>query len=308
MFKFIQKDSWFPSRDNMLSMVKYSLPLTFAWMMGTLSLQLDQLIVSSLCTPEEFAVYTFGAIEIPLIGILTGSIATVILPDIRRFVVAGKNSEALALFRQAAEKSAWILFPTMLFLLVSADSFMRTFFSAKYAASVTPFRIHLLILPGRIVYFGTLQMALGQTKAIFFRELIGLVINILLGILIVKNIGYIGAAYAKVISMYAWNLSANLFLVSRSMNVSWSAILPFQRLGKIIVYFAIPTLFIILTNQVHFKMSWLQLMVNAAIFCCSGLFVCGKPFIECVLPNYRNTMSYRYLENIYNKIATGSFV
>ena len=78
IFKNLPKDNASPSGKSMKEIIKYSAPLGIASMMGTIMLQLDKIIVSSMCTPEEFANYVNGAIEIPLIAVITGSISAVI--------------------------------------------------------------------------------------------------------------------------------------------------------------------------------------------------------------------------------------
>jgi O-antigen/teichoic acid export membrane protein len=138
-----------PDPGTMKQMLKFSVPLGLATMFGTMSLQLDKVIVSALTSPEEFAVYSNGAVEIPLIGIITGAVTVVVLADMRKSVADGNFQEAIRLFRLTAEKTSYILFPAMVFLFISADSFIQTLFSDKYADSVIPFRWYLLLLPVR---------------------------------------------------------------------------------------------------------------------------------------------------------------
>ena len=228
IFQSVPADAWRPSFACMKRMVAYSLPLVGASAMGTISLQLDKLIVSSMCPPEQFAVYSNGAIEIPLIGILTGSIASVIQPDLRRMVAGGDYTDALALFRQAAVKSAAILIPAMVFLLVSAEPFILTLFSSKYSGSVLPFRLYLLILPVRIVYFGVFMMALGKNTMILYRSMVGLVANLVLSIILVRWMGFIGAIVATILTLYLFSCAWNFSVISRAVGCRWWQVVPFR--------------------------------------------------------------------------------
>jgi O-antigen/teichoic acid export membrane protein len=173
MLRAVPGGDWRPRWDQMKAMVGFGIPLVAATALATLTLQLDKIIVSSMCSPEDFAVYSNGAVEIPFIGIVTGSIASVILPDLRRMVSAGDYSGALALFRQGAQKSAVFLIPIMMFLMVSAEPFILTLFSEKYSGSVLPFRMYLLTIPMRIVFFGGFMMALGMNRVILQRSAAG---------------------------------------------------------------------------------------------------------------------------------------
>ena len=233
MFKVLPRDDWRPSWRGIRQIIAYSIPLAIATALGTLALQIDKIIVSSMCRPEAFAIYSNGAIEIPLVGILTGSIMAVILPDLRCLAAAHDNQGALALFRQAAAKTAMVLMPTMMFLLVSAEPFILTLFSSKYAASVLPFRLYLLILPMRLVTFGAFLMAFGQTRTVLYRSAVGLAANLALSILLVQRLGYIGAILGTLVSLYFVEGLWNFISISRIAKCPWQAVLPFRAVGQL---------------------------------------------------------------------------
>ena len=230
-----------PDMTTMKEMLKFSAPLGMATMFGTMSLQLDKVIVSALTSPEEFAVYSNGAMEIPLIGIITGSVTVVVLADMRKSVVSGNYLEAVRLFRFTAEKTSYILFPAMFFLFISADSFIQTLFSEKYVDSVLPFRWYLLLLPARTVVFGSLLMAMGETRLILIRSMIGLAVNAVLSIIFVCFFGPWGAVVATVVTVYAWSVAYNLNMLSRLLSVSWQSFFPFRIWGKTFGFLLIPS-------------------------------------------------------------------
>ena len=219
-----------PCRASMLSMARYSLPLGAATILGQLTLQFHGIIVSSICTPDEFAVYINGATQVPIVGIVTGSIATVILAEMSSFCAKGDKTAALELFRKASIKSACILFPVTCFLFVTATQFITLLYSEKYEASVTPFRIYLLILPIRIVVYGSALMALGLTRAILIRSIFDLLINALLCWILVRTIGYIGAPIALALTLYLWTTPYNILTISKGFGVQWKKALPIKDL------------------------------------------------------------------------------
>ena len=233
MLVALPRDDWRPQWGRMKAMVAYSLPLVSATAIGTIFLQLDKIIVSAMCTPEAFAVYSNGAMEIPLITILTGSIAAVIQPDLRRHVAEGRAGAALALTRQAAEKSAALLLPAMWFLLVSAEPFILTLFSDKYAGSVLPFRMYLLILPVRIAFFAPMMQALGLNKVMFYRSVAGLAVNLVLSVVLVRWMGYLGAIVGTIATLYGVNGVWNFTVISRGAGCRWTEVLPFRELWRI---------------------------------------------------------------------------
>ncbi|NMD01218.1 MAG: oligosaccharide flippase family protein, partial [Bacteroidales bacterium] len=213
IFSNLPKDSLKPSLKSMIEILKYSVPLGVASMIGTIMLQWDKIIVSAMCTPEEFANYVNGAMEIPLIGIITGSISTIILADMSKLCHNGNKDEALRLFKTASIRSSAVLFPVMIFLLITAKPFIIILYSSKYIESIIPFTIFLLILPVRTVMYGSALMALGKTNIILYRSLFDLIVNAALSILFVHFWGYLGAAIATVTTLYIWTIPYNLYFI-----------------------------------------------------------------------------------------------
>ena len=239
MFKAVPGPMRRPRWTSMREMVLYSVPLGLATMLGSTTLQLHSVIVASICTPEDFAVYINGAMEIPVIGIVTGSITTVVFAEMSELCAKGDKAAALQLFHKASIKSACILFPTMCFLLATAKPFILFLYSEQYQASVVPFVIYLFVLPLRIVVYGAALMALGMTRVILVRSILDLAINAVLCFVLVKTIGYIGAAIATILTLYFWTLPYNLYKISHGFGVTWQETLPFKSLLKMLLICAL---------------------------------------------------------------------
>lgn len=231
MLQAVPADSWRPSVANMKQMVAYSLPLVGASALATVSLQLDKLLVSSMCTPEQFAVYSNGALEIPLIGMVTGSISNVLVVDFRKAYAAGNYAEALRLYHLVPAKTSLLLFPAMVYLAVAAKPFIRVLFSEKYAASSTVFLVYLLMVPYRTILLGGLAAA-GKSKIVFRNSAVGLVINFTLSVVLVHFMGYIGAVIGTVVAIGIWGFPMALYEIGRSVHASLWAVYPWKIAGK----------------------------------------------------------------------------
>lgn len=223
-----------PRLNSMLKILKFAVPLGLASVFGTLTLQLANIIVSFLCTTEEFAVYAIGAKEIPLVSIITGSIAVVVMADMSKKCKEGDLKSALELFRKASIMSASFLLPIMVFLMIYADSFIDVLYTSKYAESVFPFRIYLFYLPVRIVYYGAAFISLGKSKAVLYRSLISLVLTAIFCYLLTYWIGFTGAAIATVLVSYIWAIPYNLITLSKEFGCKPFYIIPFKKLGNIL--------------------------------------------------------------------------
>ena len=250
MIRATPKEPARPSLPAAKEMLKISLPLGLAVMLGTISLQLDKVIVSMMASPEEFAIYALGAIEIPFVAMVTGSITVVMLAEMRKAVSAGRESEAVRLFRLTAEKSSYFILPVMFFLFVSADSFIQTLYTSSYADSVIPFRIYLLRLPVRIVVFGSLLLALGKTRFVLIQTAIALSLNCLWCFLLVKKIGPHGAAAGSTINAYFVMASLNLWYLGRTLKISPWSLIPFRQLFVTVLQFLPISLVVFFTDRV----------------------------------------------------------
>jgi O-antigen/teichoic acid export membrane protein len=234
-FRYFPEKISYPEISSMIKIIKFSIPLGLATVFEGLSLQIGNIIVSALCSPEDFAIYANGAKEIPLIGIITGSITVVIMAEMSEKCKIGDRKAALELFRKAALISACFLFPIMCFFMFYAEDFIRIMYTDKYIGSLLPFRIYLLFLPVRIVNYGAAFIALGQSKKIMYRSILSLVISSVLCYLLVSILGIYGAAIAIIGTLYVWAIPYNWYMLSKAFNCRFNDILPLKRIGSIFI-------------------------------------------------------------------------
>jgi O-antigen/teichoic acid export membrane protein len=286
IFKSLPGKISFPSFKSMKGMVKYGVPFGLASMLGILMLESNKIVVASICSPEDFATYVNGAIEIPLVGVITGSITSVILVDMTKFCQQNQYNLAIDLFRKAAVKSAIILLPVMFFLLFCGKPFIVSLYSEKYLASVVPFYIFLFVLPIRIVNYGSALLSLGKPNLILFRSVFDLVVNTVLSILFIYLFGYLGAAVATVITLYAWTTPYNLFQISRGFNIPINKTLPFKDIGKICLISILSLLILVPVFLIPSKLYFVILLTSAILYfpTVAGLLIHYK-YIE-IPPKY----------------------
>jgi O-antigen/teichoic acid export membrane protein len=260
-------DDWHPSLASMKRLMLFGLPLGAASVFGTLQTSTDRLLVSSFCLPEDFAIYTNGAIEIPFIGIFTGAIAKVILPELRQSIATGNKRMALELFRKSAEKSAVLLIPATVFLMVVAESVMIFLYSDKYVDSATPFRIYLLLLPARIVIYGSFMVALGLNRTVLFRTACAAICNLILGYFLVQWMGQAGAASATVATTYLIAILWSLIAIQKAVPCSFYEILPYRQIAEIGLISLISVIPVVaFTSMTSLQSSGLIVLFSSVIF------------------------------------------
>jgi O-antigen/teichoic acid export membrane protein len=194
-------------RDFIRSQFRYSLPLGLSSIIGMLSMQLDKFVISGFFTPEQFAVFSVGAMELPFITIFSNSINSVLLPGISS---QDNTSEVAKIYRGAVRKNALIILPMATLFFLFAEPIIVFLYSSRYIAAVPFFKVYTLILPLRIATFGIIFMALGKTRQVLYNAVFTLTANLVLNLVLVRYMGMMGAALATV--LVTW-MAAALYVI-----------------------------------------------------------------------------------------------
>ena len=125
----------------------YALPFGLSGLMWTLQTDIHNYFVGYRFSSAEFAIYAIGCFQLPLIGMLGESVASVLIPRVSGLQATGDRAEIIRLTMRAAQKLAFFYFPIYIFLMITAQTFITTLFTRDYAASVPIFLINLTLLP-----------------------------------------------------------------------------------------------------------------------------------------------------------------
>ncbi len=186
MFRFAEGTRWQVTYEDVREQVSYCLPLMITAILGIIKAQYGKLMISRYFDAETYAIYSFGAMEIPLISLFTSSLTKAIMPDLVELAIKQRTAEMLALWQKAMRKCALLLFPCFAFLFPVAYDLMTLLFGPQYADAALPFRVYLCILPLRAGVYSALLRALGNTKPIATSALWGLISNILFSWLLIE--------------------------------------------------------------------------------------------------------------------------
>ena len=246
MFRSCNIGSWYPTIAGLRSQLKFSAPLGFATLVGSVSQSLDQVLVAMVCSTAVFAVYVNGAIEVPLISMVTGSMTSVLIVDYAKFYREGSLSEIIGLIHRAMVKSALIIFPAMVFLMCMAPELMCLLFGAPYKESAVPFRIYLLMLPVRIFTYGAVLNATGHSKAVFIQSVLSFTTNALFLWCAIHFIGPLLAPIGPVISLYLIIMPYLIITLRKVLQCSVATLFPWVELAKVmgVSCLAVPILLI----------------------------------------------------------------
>jgi O-antigen/teichoic acid export membrane protein len=223
-----------PSPRGVWTQAHYSLPLGLGTMLGALTLNVDKVIVSSMTDPRTFAVYSNGAIEAPFVGLIGAAATAVLLPEMSAASKAGRLPDALALWRRVTTKCALVVFPLTALLFAVASDLIPLLFSSTYVESVAPFRVYLLLLPIRVASFSSLFMATNRNGTVLIGSAVCLLLDAIASVLLVHGLGYMGAAWASVLVLYAWLVPFYVWAARRLLAARARDLLDLPRLAAIL--------------------------------------------------------------------------
>ena len=209
------------------TLMSYSLPLGLSSIIGMMSIQLDKFMVSAFFSPEKFAVFSIGATEFPIVGILANSINSVLLPHL-----SSSNPEKMGiLYSGAVRKNTILVFPLMALCYIFAEPAITLIYGKLYTESAIYFRIYLFLLPLRIATYGILFQAFGKTRFVMYNSLFLLISNAILNYLLIIKFGMKGAAFATVI--VTW-LSVIIYLIqiAKVLKLNLMAFFPLVKIAK----------------------------------------------------------------------------
>lgn len=234
MYYAVSPGQWRPQWSSFWQQFKYSIPLGLAGMSSTLYFQLSKTIVSRKCSSREFAIYTNGAYEVPLVSAISGSVTSVLLPSFRLYHQQGKIGDLITLWVNAMTKTSLLIFPLTMLCFALAPEIMTVIFSEQYRDSAEVFRYYVATFPTRIISYGAVLGALGMTGWILALEVGSMVTNVVLSYLLIERYGYMGGVYATVITFYL-SIIAYLWPIQMALGVRLIDLLPLRRLSLVML-------------------------------------------------------------------------
>ncbi|MDR2206793.1 MAG: oligosaccharide flippase family protein [Flavobacteriaceae bacterium] len=179
--KFILTNRWI-NKDFFVKVLKQGLPLYLATFIGALTLNTGMLIVNTFEDTQTFAIFSVGALEIPVFAMLSTAFSQKIYPDLVKWMSGGEKEKAKKLWMKTTIQISYITYPLIILLMFFAKDIIYLIYSPKYEESVFLFKTYLLIGIFRNNYYGALITAAGQTKYITYYALMMLGLNAVLSL------------------------------------------------------------------------------------------------------------------------------
>lgn len=155
-----------PSEITYREIFSFSIPLMLASWWGVLIKSADQFYISRFFGEAAFAEYTNGSFELPIVPMVLGAGATVLLPLFSEYALdlIGNKEKIIQLWKNTLKKSTFILFPLVSYSWVFATLIMTLLYGEKYPNSGIFFSIFLIKDFFSITQYYPIMIAIGENK------------------------------------------------------------------------------------------------------------------------------------------------
>lgn len=181
--------------ENFKEQLIYSAPLGLSLMVGILAKTVDRLTISHYFTPAQYATYDRGALQLPLVAILSYTVGGVLLPRYVEYYQNNQKGELVHLWHQSVRSVALIMLPAFVLCFILAEQIITFLYTDHYAESTQVFKVYLLMLLLMIPNFGSLLRATKYTKYILYSSVLAFGLGSIFSLIMVRQLGTIGPAW-----------------------------------------------------------------------------------------------------------------
>lgn len=260
--------------------IRTAYPLTLSGITERSVFYVDGILISTMLTTSDYAIYRAGAFEVPFISAIYGSVSSILLPEVARLYKNGDFNNIVKLKQKGIMANACIIYPVLIYLLFFGKTLVTFYLSEKYVASVPVFALFNLALLVRVNDYQDILVVSANTKKIMYYSLVMFLANLGLNLILINYFGILGGAIAFIsfLFMYAGLLAYKSAL---TVNSTVNSFFNFKKLSVIIA------LSILLIQPFY----WLHLLMHLNI-----IFVVGSGLVF-LLSIYGLLWKMKFLDN-----------
>jgi O-antigen/teichoic acid export membrane protein len=190
--------------------ILFSLPLIGHLFLSNGMEFIDGILVNRFFDPGDFAVFRYGARELPFILIMVGALSSSTIP--MAVISMRKSSTTL---KKHSKRLMHLFYPLAIVLMFISPYLFQYFYSEEYLESATIFNIYLLILASRILLPEVFLYGKHKNQLLMWISMAELLTNLGLSLLLLPKFGLPGIAAATVIAYALSKIAMLLYLKTR---------------------------------------------------------------------------------------------
>lgn len=176
--------------------ITLAMPLVVSSLLSGSAQYIDGIIVSAKFSPEKFAIFRYGAKEMPLVTNLSSGLNNAMLTQ---FSSRTKIKFGLLTLKKKSLRLMHVLFPISIILLFFSDIIYHGLFTKSFFQSSDVFMVYILLIISKLVFPQTILIGLKKNRIVMWASIIEIILNIILSLLLIPKYGIVGVAVATVI-------------------------------------------------------------------------------------------------------------
>lgn len=169
---------------------------------------IDGLIVTGYFDESVFAVFRYGARELPLVALLAHALSNAMVPAIREH---GPAAGLRQLKERSGRMAGW-MFPLTLVMILISPVIFPLLYNTEYAGSADVFAIYLLLVISRLLFPQSILLAYEKTRILMYISFLELVMNVGLSLIFIQLWGIQGVAWATVAAYFFERLALMIYV------------------------------------------------------------------------------------------------
>jgi len=203
------------SKDFLLK----AMPIMFSILLAGSMEYINSYIVKYNFPEDQFAIFRYGARELPIFLIFANSLSNIFSGEIARYNQEGKIEEALAKLKQSGVKLMRWMFPLSIVLMFVSPYMFKYLYNDAFIEGYKIFNIYLLLIISRMLFPQTVIMGLMKNRIFYLISTNYLVINGLLVFWFIFLFGISGIAYATVVSYLIEKIMLIIYCRMEGINI-----------------------------------------------------------------------------------------
>lgn len=184
--------------------------------------------------PGVFAIFRYGARELPLASTLAVAISTAMIP-----VLSVRMDSGLAELKQRIRRLTWMLFPIAAVLLIAARPLYTFVFTDAFEDSAGIFQVYVLLIVSQLVIVQPVLIATGNERWLIRAAVLELGLNASLSLLLGLQFGIMGIVWATFIA-FVFEKVYLLVKIRSQLQIEAKSFIPVQHLyysiGLLVLY------------------------------------------------------------------------
>ncbi len=180
-----------------LEHLSLGMPLIISSLLSGSAQYVDGIIVSNKYDAASFAVFRYGAKELPFVVLLAAGLHSAMLPE---FCTLDKMKQSLKTIKKKSARLMHILFPLSMIVLLFSKWLFAFMFNEHFTRGADVFMVYLLLICSRLLFPQTILIGLKKTKVVMIASIVNVIVNVTLSLMFLETYGLVGVALATVLA------------------------------------------------------------------------------------------------------------